>query len=192
MFRLHLIPYGTKFDIVGKTKYLMAIATIAVLTCIACVTFKGLNYGIDFNGGYIFEVQMPNTPDVPALREKLGALGLGEVAIQQFGTPKDLMIKLEKSEEGAGQVEAIAKVKAALGNDDVIYKSVQTVGPKVGDELVSNAIKAVVFALVAMLLYIAIRFEWQFGSLLRIPRNRHHIHSNCPTHNQSGTDWCCK
>ncbi len=162
MFRLHLIPYGTKFDIIGRSKYFFSIAIIAVLTCFAFIIFKGMSYGIDFKGGYIFEVKMPTEPDVQSLREKLGALGLGDVAIQQFGAKKDLMIKLEKSEEGKKQTVAIQKVKDTLG-EGVTYKKIETVGPKVGSELVSNAVKAVAFALIAMLLYIGIRFEWQFG-----------------------------
>lgn len=162
MFRLHLIPYGTRFDIIGKSKYFFTLAIIAVVTSFAFIIFKGLNYGIDFKGGYIFEVKMPEAPDIQKLREKLGSLDLGEVAIQQFGNPEDLMIKLEKSEEGKGQAIAIQKVKDTLG-EGVVYKKVETVGPKVGSELVSNAVKAVTFALIAMLLYIAVRFEWQFG-----------------------------
>jgi preprotein translocase subunit SecF len=162
MFRLHLIPYGTKFDIVGKSKYMLFLAIAVVVTCFAFVIVKGLNYSIDFKGGYIFEVTMPSEPDVQTLREELGSLGLGEVSIQQFGGKKDLMIRLGKSEEGKEQETAIQKVKGALG-PGVVYKKVETVGPKVGSELISNSIKAVTFALIAMLCYIAIRFEWQFG-----------------------------
>ncbi|MDR2074889.1 MAG: protein translocase subunit SecF [Holosporales bacterium] len=162
MFRLHLIRYGTKFDIVGKTKYLLSLAVALILVCMGSVFIKGLNYGIDFQGGYIFEVKIPGNPDIQTLRDKLGKLGLGEVAIQQFGASDEFSIKLEKSEDGAEQTVAIQKVKGALG-DGVVYKKVETVGPKVGAELVSNAIKAVGFALLAMLCYIAVRFEWQFG-----------------------------
>ncbi|MDO4975135.1 MAG: protein translocase subunit SecF, partial [Alphaproteobacteria bacterium] len=162
MFRLHLIPYGTKFDIIGKSKFMFTIALAAIITCFSFIIFKGMNYGIDFKGGYIFEVKMPSEPDIQSLRDKLGSLNLGEVAIQQFGAKEDLMIKLEKPEEGKSQALAIQKVKDTLG-EGVIYKKVETVGPKVGSELVSNAIKAVTFALIAMLLYIAVRFEWQFG-----------------------------
>lgn len=162
MFRLHLIPYGTKFDFIEKSKYMFTLAIAAVITCFSFIMFKGMNYGIDFKGGYIFEVKMPSEPDIQALRNKLGSLNLGEVAIQQFGAKEDLMIKLEKPEEGKNQAMAIQKVKDTLGNG-VIYKKIETVGPKVGSELVSNAIKAVTFALIAMLIYIAIRFEWQFG-----------------------------
>lgn len=162
MFRLHLIPYGTKFDIIGKSKIMFTIAIAAIVTCFSFIIFKGMNYGIDFKGGYIFEVKMPSEPDIQSLRQKLGSLNLGEVAIQQFGSQEDLMIKLEKPEEGKNQALAIQKVKDTLGSG-VVYKKVETVGPKVGSELVSNAIKAVTFALIAMLIYIAIRFEWQFG-----------------------------
>ena len=162
MFRLHIIPYGTKFDIVGKSKYFITIGVFAVLTCLTFIMFKGMNYGIDFKGGYILEVTMPNTPDVPKLREKLNNLRLGEVAIQQFGSEKDLLIRLEQSKGGDREDNAIETIKTTLGSG-IEYKKVETVGPKVGSELVSNAIKAVVFALIAMLFYIAVRFEWQFG-----------------------------
>lgn len=162
MFRLHLIPYGTKFDIVGKSKYMLTLGVALIIICFGAVLFKGLNYGIDFQGGYIFEVKMPVVPDIQALRDKLDRLNLGEVAIQQFGGPDEISIKLEKPEEGEGQALAIQKIKDVLG-EGVVYKKVETVGPKVGAELVSNAIKAVVFALIAMLCYIAVRFEWQFG-----------------------------
>jgi preprotein translocase subunit SecF len=162
MFRLHLIPYGTKFDIVGMSRYVLSAAVVVMLACLAFMTFKGLNYSIDFNGGYIFEVKMPKAPDIQSLRDRLGSLGLGDVSIQQFGSESDLMIRLGKSEDGEGQAKAIQQVKDVLGKG-VTYKKIETVGPKVGSELVSNAIKAVTFALVAMLIYIAIRFEWQFG-----------------------------
>ncbi|MDR1475848.1 MAG: protein translocase subunit SecF [Holosporales bacterium] len=162
MFRLHLVPYGSKFDIVSKSRYILGFAVVAIVICFSFVMFKGLNYGIDFKGGYIFEVEMPDIPDVTDLRTRLNEANLGEVAIQEFGANGNLMVKLEKSEEGSDQAIAITKVRNILGKG-VIYKRIETVGPKVGEELVSNAIKAVAFALIAMLLYIAIRFEWQFG-----------------------------
>ena len=161
MFRLHLIPYGTNFDIVGKSKYMLTIACIAIIVCLGSVFFKGLNYGIDFQGGYIFEVKMPENFKLNDVREKLNGIGLGEVSIQQFGSPNELSIKLEAGKDENAQI-AVQKVKDALG-DGVIYNKVETVGPKVGEELVSNAVKAVGFALLAMLAYIIVRFEWQFG-----------------------------
>ncbi len=162
MFRLKLVPVGTNINFIKYSKYFITTAITLIVLCISFISFKGLNYGIDFKGGYIFEVTMPKTPDIAQMRKDLGNLELGSVSIQQFGGEKDLLIKLEKSEEGGGQAIAIQKVKDSLGKN-IIYKRVETVGPKVGEELVGNAIKAVVFALLAMLLYIIVRFEWQFG-----------------------------
>ena len=106
---------------------------------------------------------MPEAVDVSELREKLSNLHLGEVALQQFGADRDLLIKVERQEgNDSAQETAIQKVKETLG-PNVDYRKVETVGPKVGGELVQNGIKAVGFALIAMLAYIAIRFEWQFA-----------------------------
>ena len=162
MYRLHLVPPGTNINFVKYSKYCIIAAIVAIVICFACIGIKGLNYGLDFKGGYIFEVQMPKEPDMSKLRTDLSNLGLGEASIQQFGSNKDLLIKLEKSQEGKQQAIDIQKVKDNLGKD-VIYKRVETVGPKVGDELISNAIKAVTWALIAMLAYIVLRLGWQFG-----------------------------
>lgn len=162
MFRLKLIPSGTNINFIKYSKIFITFSVALIIICVSSLSFKGLNYGIDFKGGYIFEVQMPKEPDIAQMRSDLGNLGLGSVSIQQFGGEKDLLIKLEKSENGATQSVAIQKVKESLGKN-VIYKRVETVGAKVGSELINNAIKAVVFALLAMLGYIIIRFEWQFG-----------------------------
>ncbi len=163
MYRLHLVPYGTKIDFIKYSKYTISVAIAAIVLCFSFLCFKGLNYGIDFKGGYIFEVTMPSTPDVSEMRTSLSNLGLGSASIQQFGGPNDLLIRLEQSkDEGEGQAKAIQKVKDNLGKD-VIYKRIETVGPKVGNELIANAVKAVGFALLAMLIYIVLRFEWQFA-----------------------------
>ena len=162
MFRLRLVPSNTNINFIKYSKYFIVTAITLIVICISFISFKGLNYGIDFKGGYIFEVTMPKEPDIAQMRANLNDLNLGAVSIQQFGGVNDLLIKLEKSDEGAGQAEAIEKIKNSLGNK-VVYKRIETVGPKVGNELVMNAIKAVGFALLAMLGYIIIRFEWQFG-----------------------------
>jgi preprotein translocase subunit SecF len=141
---------------------MLTLAAIVIFTCFGSLLFKGLNYGIDFRGGYVFDIKMPTVPDIQDLRTKLGNLGLGDLSIQQFEQPDELSIKLEGSDDSEKQTAATQKIKDTLG-EGVIYKKIETVGPKVGEELVSNAIKAVSFALIAMLCYIAVRFEWQFG-----------------------------
>jgi preprotein translocase subunit SecF len=139
------------------------IAMIITLASLASLLTKGLNYGVDFRGGFILEVRMPQTPDVSSLRDKLSELHLGEVVLQQFGNDRDIIIKVERQEgNDSAQDNAIEKIKTTLGAG-VDYRKIETVGPKVGGELVQNGLKAVAFALIAMLVYIAVRFEWQFA-----------------------------
>ena len=163
-FRLHLVPYNTNINFVGMRFITFTIAAIVIIASVLSMSLKGLNYGIDFKGGYIFEVRMPETPNISQLREKLSSLHLGEVALQQFGGDRDILIKVER-QEGAetSQEIAIKKVKETLGAN-VDYRKIETVGPKVGSELVKNGMKAVGLSLIAMLIYIAFRFEWQFAA----------------------------
>lgn len=163
MRRLQIVPYGTTFDFIGFRFITFGIAAFITVVSLFSIMTKGLNYGIDFRGGYIFEVRMPEAVNVSELREKLSDLHLGEVALQQFGADRELLIKVERQEgDDSAQETAIQKVKETLGAN-VDYRRVETVGPKVGGELVQNGLKAVGFALIAMLVYIAIRFEWQFA-----------------------------
>lgn len=164
MALLHIIPYNTKIDFVKLRVVSFAISIIIVISTVFSLSTKGINYGIDFLGGYIFEVRFEEKPDVHQLREKLGGLGFGEVALQTFGDEHDVLIRLERKEESPeAQQKVLTSVKDSLGKG-VEYRRVETIGPKVGSDLVENGIKAVGFALLAMLLYIAIRFEWQFAA----------------------------
>lgn len=167
MALLRLVPQDIKLNIVGYRYLTFLISALVIVGTLMTVAFKGINYGIDFQGGYILEVRMPTVPNVPELREKLNALGMGEVALQQFGAPTDLLLRFEKEKEEAASdavqsTHAIDTIKRTLG-EGVEYRRVETVGPKVGSELVHNSIKAVLLSLGAMLLFIAFRFEWQFA-----------------------------
>lgn len=167
MALLKLVSHNLKIDFVGYRLITFMIATIISIGTISTMMVKGINYGIDFEGGYIVEVCTLEKLDVTELRNKLNQLNLGEASIQNFGGEKDLLIRVErKTEEGiseeAAQEKAISAIKSVVGeNND--YRRIETVGPKVGSELISNSLKAVGFALLAMLVYIAIRFEWQFA-----------------------------
>ena len=126
--------------------------------------YKGLNFGIDFKGGHLLEVHIKETPNLDKIRDDLGKLNIGDVAVQQMATAQDLLIKVELQEGDENiQTGAIDKVKTVLGKD-VEYRKVSVIGPKVGGELVSNALKAISLALMAMLIYISVRFEWQFAA----------------------------
>jgi preprotein translocase subunit SecF len=167
MALLKLVSHNLKIDFVGYRFITFLIAVIISVGTIGTMMVKGINYGIDFEGGYIVEVRTPEKMDVTELREKLNQLNLGEASIQNFGGERDLLIRVErKTEEGASeeaaQEKAISAIKSVIG-ENADYRRIETVGPKVGSELISNSLKAVGFALLAMLLYIAIRFEWQFA-----------------------------
>jgi preprotein translocase subunit SecF len=165
---LRIIPYNTKIDFVGFRYIAFAISLVVIIASFISFNAKGLNYGIDFRGGYILEVRMPEKPNVPVLREKMGSLNLGDVSLQEFGKDNTLLIRVERHEESGKadyqvQAETLEKIKQSLGSG-VDYRKVETVGPKVGGELIQNGLKAIAFALIAMLIYIAVRFEWQFAA----------------------------
>ena len=163
MALLQPVPYNTKINFVGFRFITFAVALLVTLISMGGFFLKGLNYGIDFRGGYVLEVRMPEKPNLGELRDKLALLELGDVSLQEFGTSHDLLVRVERQEgTEAVQTQAIEKIKQTLGTK-VDYRRIETVGPKVGGELIRNGVKAVGFALLAMLCYIAIRFEWQFG-----------------------------
>jgi preprotein translocase subunit SecF len=125
--------------------------------------FKGVNYGIDFKGGILIDVRTDGPADIAAMRGTLSGLGLGEVSLQEFGAPDDVLVRLQKQKGGEkAQAVAVEKVKAALGQG-VEYRRTEFVGPKVSDELFWDGVMAVAFAITAILVYIWFRFEWQFG-----------------------------
>jgi len=164
MASINFIPYDTNINFVGLRRITFAVSIFVIVASLFGFMSKGLNYGIDFLGGYIFEVRLPEKPDIATLREKISHLDLGEVAIQEFGQNNDLLIRVEAKEGESSDIQSavLGKIKSCLG-DGVDYRRVATVGPKVGSELIHNGIKAIAFALIAMLIYIIARFEWQFG-----------------------------
>jgi preprotein translocase subunit SecF len=124
----------------------------------------GLNYGIDFVGGMLIEARTTTGPaDLAAMRAKLDALKLGEASLQQFGGPDDVLIRLPQQPGGdAAQMKAVQLAREALGAG-IEYRRTEVVGPSVGSELIQAGVLATVLSLVAILIYIWFRFEWQFG-----------------------------
>lgn len=158
-----LIPHDTKIDFVSKRKYVFLFSIIMTLGSILAFFFHGLNYGVDFRGGFVMEIRTQEKADIGALRIKLNDLHVGEFSLQAFGSDRDVMIRMPSSGESqAEQNTALEKVKATLG-DNVEYRRLEKIGPKIGDELVHDAFLAVIISLCAILLYMWIRFEWQFA-----------------------------
>lgn len=164
MKHLHLIPHGTKIRFLSYRKIAYVVSGIAIVLSLAAYLISGLNFGIDFKGGTLIEIKTMNGPaDIASLRKTLGGLKLGDVQIQPFGAPDEVLIRIEEQTGGDNvQQSVIAKIKVALG-DHIEYRRVEIVGPKVSGELITDGILAVSLAILAVLVYIWFRFEWQFG-----------------------------
>jgi len=161
--RIKLLPEHPNFGFIKKRMIFFAFSALLVAASIGLTSFKGLSYGIDFTGGIMIEVKTPEPNQIGVLRAKLKKLDLGSVELQEFGEPDDILIRLQAQEGGekANQA-AVNAVKVALG-DGIEYRRTELVGPKVSDELFWNGMYAVVSAILAILVYIWFRFEWQFG-----------------------------
>jgi len=163
MLGFKLVPANINLQFIPKKKVFFVFSALLVLVSVGLFTIKGLNYGIDFKGGIMIEVRTPEAAPIGDMRSRLSALGLGEVALQEFGQPTDVLIRIQRQAGGeAAQQVAVAKVKEALG-PEVQYRRTEFVGPKVSEELFLDGLMAVSFAILAMLVYIWFRFEWQFG-----------------------------
>lgn len=163
MKRIRLVPDGTNIDFMGLRFICFALGIIAVLGSFVLFATKGLSYGIDFRGGTLVEMRMPSSPDFGELRAKVGSLGLGEVTLQNFGEPTDVLVRIQAQEDGEkGNQRAIAALRDAMG-PGVEFRRVESVGPTVGQELRTAGLWAVLAAMAAILIYVSIRFEWQFG-----------------------------
>ena len=163
MRRLRLIPASVNLQFIPKRMIFFVFSGLLVAVSVGLFTIKGVNYGIDFKGGILIEVRTPDAADPGAMRLALSDLGLGEVALQEFGAPTDVLIRVQRQEGGEkAQQAAVEAVKAALG-PGVEYRRTEFVGPKVSEELFWDGVMAVTFAIIAILVYIWFRFEWQFG-----------------------------
>jgi preprotein translocase SecF subunit len=161
---LQLIPVNTNINFTGTIRYISyVVSLIMVIGSLGLFFVKGLNYGIDFKGGFLIEIRTKEPANLPKLRQELNDLKIGEVKLQEFGSNKDIMIRVERpSGDEKAQATALEKIKQTIGAD-VDYRRVETVGPKVSEDLVRNGGYAIAFALGLILIYIWIRFEWQFG-----------------------------
>ena len=160
---IRLIPVKPNLAFLPRRRLFFAFSGVLMLASILLYGIAGLNFGIDFKGGILIELRTPQAADIGGLRRTLSGLGLGEVALQEFGQPTDVLIRVQKQEGGEkAQIAAVEKVKAALG-DGVEYRRTEFVGPKVGAELIEAGVTAVVLAILAIMVYVWFRFEWQFG-----------------------------
>ena len=161
---LRIVPDDTKFDFMRFRRISFPMSAILSIAAILLFFFHGLNFGIDFIGGSLIEVRTVNGPaDLAKMRAALSGLGLGDVQLQQFGGPTDVLIRVAQQPGGeVAQQQAIAKVRQALGNE-VEYRREEVVGPRISTELLAGSTIGLVVAIFAILIYLWFRFEWQFA-----------------------------
>lgn len=159
-----LIPDETRYDFMSKSFIAAFLSGAMLVVSIISLFMQGLNYGIDFLGGTTIEAAQQQDVDVADLRNRLGLLGLGQVQIQEFGDTKTVLIRVsaETVSQGAEQeLSAVEKIRNELSDFDI--RRVEVVGPQISGELIRAGLLAVSLAILAMLIYIWFRFEWQFG-----------------------------
>lgn len=154
------------FDFWGHRFIAYALSLVVIFGSLGLIATKGLNFGIDFTGGTLIEIQVESAPDLSTMRSGLNNLGLGDISLQEFGSPTDLLLRLPQQEgDETVQAAAIDSVRTYLDENyaPVEYRRTEFVGPQVGEELKRQGLMAVLFAIAGILVYIWVRFEWQFG-----------------------------
>jgi preprotein translocase subunit SecF len=161
---LRIVPDDTKFDFMRFRRISFPISALLSIAAILLYFFHGLNFGIDFIGGTLIEVQSKAGPaDLSKMRTTLSGLGLGDVQLQQFGAPTDVLIRVAQQPGGEqAQQAAINKVRESLGSE-VEYRRIEVVGPRVSTELLAYSTIGLGLAILAILIYLWFRFEWQFA-----------------------------
>lgn len=160
------IPDGTKIDFMKMSRTAIVVSIVLTVLAIGTAYFKGFNLGIDFVGGSAIEVQhtTEGEADPARVRELLEPLGLGEVQVQSFGTPQDLLVRIQLQPGGdAEQQVAVQEVTKTLATENYEVRRTEAVSGTVSGELAINGTIAVLVTLVAILIYVWFRFEWQFG-----------------------------
>ena len=164
---LKIVPDNTNIDFVRLRGWAFGLTLALSLLAVGLTVVKGLNFGVDFVGGLMIEEKFPTQPDQNKVRQVIDGLGVGEAALQQFGDPKTLTIRLpvqEGADEGATNA-VVKKVEGALGQafPGATFSRYSTVSSKVSGELIRNGVLAVVLAILGIGLFAIVRFEWQFG-----------------------------
>ena len=167
MWRLRLIPDKTDIPFLRWRKGLFAFSIALAIISVVLLFAKGLNFGIDFEGGILIEVGTERPADIADMRVTLGDLGLGEVNLQEFGSVTEVLIRIERQPgDSEAQQVAVTVVREALEKKyagELTFRRTEFVGPKVGAELIQAGIIAMIASIVLMLIYIWFRFELPFA-----------------------------
>jgi len=153
----------TNINFLGIKKWTAVLSLILVLISLGSLGLKGLNWGLDFTGGYQFELQFPNSPDLDSMTKKLDHLGLEHFDMVSFGSSKNVMLSIAPSHQANSELQAQYKSLVLRTFPDAEIMSVNFVGPQVGAELAQRGMLAMVIAVIAIMIYIGLRFELRFA-----------------------------
>ena len=164
---MHILQ-GFNIDFMGKRRAAVIVSGVALLLCLVSMVVRGFNLGLDFTGGTLIEVEYEQPVELADVRAALTEGGFSGATVQHFGTLRDVMIRLAPQ---AGEGEAVSaelsdrvyQVLGAAAESAVELRRVEFVGPQVGEELREDGGLAVLFSLIGILIYVALRFEWRFA-----------------------------
>ncbi len=161
---MRILGKATEIDFMGKRKVAMVFSTLLIVIALASLFVRGLNFGIDFTGGTIIEVAYPETADLGELRQVLADAGYPDAQLQHFGSSRDVLIRIAP-QENRDRAELSDEVLSALQAADaaVEKRRVEFVGPQVGEELTEQGGLAMLYALIGILIYVTLRFEYRFS-----------------------------
>ena len=169
---MKIIGSKQTIDFMGKRQIAMVFSLVLISIAVGSLVVRGLSLGIDFTGGTLIEIGYAEPANLENVRKALVDAGYGDSSVQQFGTPRDVLIRLASSADADSarlSNEVFAALSKAAGSE-VELRRVEFVGPQVGDELAEDGALAVLVALIAILMYVAMRFEWRFalGSVIAL------------------------
>ena len=163
---MRFLSHKTHIDFMGRRQLALIFSTVVVIAAIAILPMRGLNFGLDFTGGTLIEVEYPQAPAISEVRANLALVGLENAVVQTFGAATDIVVRVPPSDSEESNAELSTRVLKALSTSvegEVSMRRVEFVGPQVGDELTEQGILAVVYALIGIFLYVMFRFQWRFS-----------------------------
>jgi preprotein translocase subunit SecF len=169
LYPLRLIPDNTSINFMRSRILVFVISAILIILSLSCVLYKGLNFGIDFSGGVLMEIRLEKAPDLAKMRTILTAEHIGEISLQNFGSERDVMIRIGRKNNNSGEEEQLRNVELVKNllqmnfGEKIEYRKVDFVGPQIGSELIRSGILAMILSFGSIMIYIWIRFEWQYG-----------------------------
>jgi preprotein translocase SecF subunit len=160
----------TKIDFIGKRHIWYAVSSILILLGLITIAIRGLNYGIDFKGGTELTLDFKPAPNIGAVRSSLDKIGFGDAEIKTFGAANELLIRVKATDQGDPTDKIMGQLKSSMSETQIRVLQGNNIGPKIGQELRRDAVMAIFYVLVAILIYVSFRFQfiYAFGAVLEL------------------------